>query len=147
MWSTNKTILGWAPDTSKQVLTLPPHCVNAVAEDLTLIQPRAKQTSSQRCRHLLGVLCIIIPTVIRERGVFTRLQHTLTYTTGKHLPLSASIHNELLTWETVLAGLAARQTHLRELLPHPRTWSTNCMGGVWHDPSGQWYVCRTYFPQ
>ena len=51
----------------------------------------------------------------------------------------------------MVASLAARPTHLREIIPHPPTWigatdtSLTSMGGVYHRLSGEWHVWRLTF--
>ena len=78
--------------------------------------------------------------------MFTCLQHTLKTAKGHRIKLSMSVHEELTVWRHLVASLAARPMHLREIRPHPPTWigatdaSLTGMGRVCHSPSGEWHV-------
>ena len=140
-WSAHNIILGWSLNTSNQLLTLPPHRFDSVQEALYLINPKTPRTSICRCRHLLGVIQSNNPTVDGSRRVSTRLQYDLTYASGRHIPLPASVHEKLQNRRQLLSRLSSRPTHLRELLPHPPMWSGETgysdtgMGGVFRNPT------------
>ena len=63
VWYTKHIIPRWALDMPRQILTLPPHRVETVTEDLNLINPNNPWTSIHWWRNLLGVLGRIIPAV------------------------------------------------------------------------------------
>ena len=56
-----------------------------------------------------------------------------------------------MVWRHLVASLATRPTHLREIQPHPPTSigttdaSLTGMGGVCHSPNGDWHVWRLTF--
>ena len=54
--------------------------------------------------------------------MFTRLQHALRTAKGRLIYLSIPVHAELALWRHLVASLAARPTHLREIRPTPPTW-------------------------
>ena len=80
--------------------------------------------------------------------MFTRVQHDLKRVTGRHVQLTADVHNELEAWRELVRSLASRTTHLRKLQPLPPTWigTTNAlgyrMGGAFQDPEGQYFVWK-----
>ena len=81
-----------------------------------------------------------------------RLQHALTSTSGWYNPFSASVHDKLHTWIQILSGFASQTTNLQELLLHlpTRSGATYAsgtgMGGIFRDPTGQWFVWKSAFP-
>ena len=79
--------------------------------------------SLQKWYKLLGILRIITPEVDGARGIFTHVRHALTNTTGRHMHLTAAVHNDLAAWCNLLASLLDQPTHLLELKPSPPTGS------------------------
>ena len=83
--------------------------------------------------------------------MFTRLQHALKTAKGRRINLTTPVHEELTVWRHLVASLATRPTHLREIRAHPPTWigatdaSLTFMGGVCYSPSGDWHVWRLTF--
>ena len=83
--------------------------------------------------------------------MFTRLQHVLKKANGRRINLTTPVQEELKVWRHLVASLATRPTHLREIRPHPPTWiiatdaSLTGMGGVCHSPNGDWHVWRLTF--
>ena len=83
--------------------------------------------------------------------MFTRLQHALKKTNGRRINLTPPVKEELTVWRHLVASLATRPTHLREIRPHPPTWigatdaSLTGMGGVYHSLNGDWHVWRIPF--
>ena len=76
------------------------------------------------------------------------MQHPLTSAVGKHIPISASVHNDLLTFDTLLAELVAQPTHLLNLLTYPTTCSGDTdtsgsgMSDICRNPTVKWYIFR-----
>ena len=83
--------------------------------------------------------------------MFTLLEHALTYAAGSHTPLPASIHDEIRTCKSILAGLDDRPMHLREMLPTTWLGVTHACGtrisGVCQDPYRQWFIWQSTFSQ
>ena len=83
--------------------------------------------------------------------MFTRLQHALRTSKGRQINLSIPVHAELTLWRHLVASLATRPTHIREIIPHPPTCigATDApftgMGGVCYIPSVKWHVWRLTF--
>ena len=147
-WSTQKVVLGWAIDTVKQVVILPDERKTNLLALLDTIPPSASRCS-QRCWHkLLGIICSTVPAIAGAAGMFTRLQHALKTAKGRRINLTTAFHEELTVWRHLVASLATRPTHLREIRPHPptRIGDTDAslidMVGVCYSPSGDWPVWR-----
>ena len=145
-WSTMKVILGWAIDTAKQVLTLPEDRKSSLLALLDTVPPIASRCSRRRWHKLLGTLRSTVPAIVGAAGMFTRLQHALKKANGQRINLTPPVKEELTVWRHLVASLATRPTHLREIRPHPPTWigatdaSLTGMGGVCHSPNGDWHV-------
>ena len=135
-WSTKKVILGWAIDTAKQVLTLPDDRKSSLLALLDTAPPSASRYSRRRWHKLLGTLWSTVPAITGVAGIFTRLQHALKTAKGRRINLTTPVHEELTVWRHLVASLATRPTHRREIRPHPHTWigatdaSLTGMGGV-----------------
>ena len=145
-WSTKKVVLGWAIDTVKQVLTLPEDRKSNLLTLLDTTPPSASRCSRRRWHKLLGTLCSTVPAIAGAAGMFTRLQHVLKIAKGRQINLKTPVHEELTVWRHLVASLANRPTHLREIRTHPHTWigatdaSLTGMGGVFYSPHGDWHV-------
>ena len=83
--------------------------------------------------------------------MFTRLQYTLKTAKRRRINLTTPVHKELSVWCHLVASLATRPTHLREIRPHLPTWiratydSLTSMGGICYSPSRDWHVWRLTF--
>ena len=83
--------------------------------------------------------------------MFTRLQHALKKSRGRRINLTTPVHEELKVWRHLVASLATRPMHLREIRQHPPTWneatdaSLTGMGGVCYSPSGDSHIWRLTF--
>ena len=114
-----------------------------MAAALAAIPRKAHSTSLRKLCKLLGLLCGITPAIAGSRGMFTRVQHALKRVTGRHVQLTADMHDELEAWRELVRSLASRPTYLHKLQPFPPIWigTTNAsgsgMGGVCRDPEGQ----------
>ena len=134
--SKHKSVLGWVIDTVKKVLTLPDDCKCNILSLLNTILPSSSRYSCWRCHKLLGTLCSTVPATARAAGMFTRLQHALRTAKGSRINLSTPVHAELTLWRHLVASIATRPMHLREIRPHNPTWivaidtSLTGMGGV-----------------
>ena len=83
--------------------------------------------------------------------MFTRFQHALKRVFGRHVHLTADVHDDLEAWRKLVRSLSRSPTHLRKLQPFSPTWigTTNTpgsgMGGVCQDPEGQYFVWRSLY--
>ena len=150
-WSTQKDVLGWAIDTVKQVLTLPEYCKRNILSLLDTIPPSASRCSRRRCHKILGTLRSTVPDIAGAAGMFTRLQYALRMAKGRRINLSTPVYAELTLWRHLVASLAIRPTHLREIRTHPPTWigatyaCLTSMGRVCYRPSREWHIRRLTF--
>ena len=121
-WSTQKIVFGWSIDTVKQVLILPDNCKRNLFSLIYPItpqrQPMILAALAQTTRHPRST----VPAIAGVAGMFTRLQHTLRTAKGRQINLYTPVHAELTLWRHVVASLAPRPIHLREIRPHPPTW-------------------------
>ena len=68
--------------------------------------------------------------------MFTLVHHVLMRTTGRHVHLTADVHDDLEAWRNLFLSLASRPTHLRKIHPSSLTWmgtidaSVSIMEGV-----------------
>ena len=145
-WSMQKFVLGWTIDTVKKFLTLTDDCKHNLLSLLDTIPTRASQCSRRRRHKLLGTLRSTVPAISGAAGMFTCLQHALRTAKSRRINLFTPVHSELNLWRHLVASLATRPTHLREIRPHPPTWigATDAyftgMGGVCYSPSREWHV-------
>ena len=150
-WITKKVILGWTIDTAKQVITIPEDRKSSLLDLLDTAPPSASQFSRRRWHKLLGTLRSTVPAIAGAAGMFTRLQHALKRANGRRIILTTPVQKESTVWRHVVASLATRTTHLREIWLHPPTWIGDTdayltgMGGVCHNPNGDWHVWRITF--
>ena len=83
--------------------------------------------------------------------MFKRVQHAIKRVTGRHIQLTADVHDELEAWRKLVRSLASRPTHLCKLQHLPPTWigttnaSGSIMGGVCQDPEGHYFVWKSPF--
>ena len=92
---------------------------------MAAIPRKAHSSSLRKWRKLLGLLRSITPAVSGSRGMFTRVQHSLKRVTGRHVQLTAYVHDDLEAWRKLVRSLASRPTHLRKLQPFPPIWIGN----------------------
>ena len=146
-----KVILGWAIDTAKQVLTLPEDRKSSLLALLDTVPPGASRCSQRRWHKLIGTPWSTVPAIAGAAGIFTRLQLALKRENGRRINLTTHLKEELTVWRHLVASLATRPTHIREIRPHPPTWigatdaSLTGMGGVFHSPNGDWHVWQLTF--
>ena len=80
--------------------------------------------------------------------MFSRLQHALKTADGRRVLLNAHMNNEINLWLHFTCYQYERTTHLREITPHPPTWTgvmdapLKGIGGVCLSPSEKWFVWR-----
>ena len=135
-WSTKKVILGWAIDTAKQVLTLPDDRKSSLTSLLDTVPPSDRRCSRRRWHKLLETLRSTVTAIAGAARIFTRLQHALKTAKRRRINLTTPVHKELTVWRHLVASLATRPRHQREIRPHPPTWigatdaSLTGMGGV-----------------
>ena len=85
-------------------------------------------------------------SVGRVPGEDNMMSYAASRLTGRHVQLTADVHDELETWRELVCSLFSRPTHLRKLQPFSPTWigTTNAsgsgMGGVCRYPEGQYFV-------
>ena len=114
-WSTQNVVLGWAIDTMKQVLILPANRNTNLLALLDTIPPSTSRCSRQRWHKLLGTLSSTVPARSGATGMFTHLQHALKTVKGLQINLTTLVHEELTIGCHLVASLATRPTHLREI--------------------------------
>ena len=133
------------------MLCLPPRQQEKVDAALAAIPRKAHSTSLRKFRNLLGMLHSITPDVSGLRVMFKHVQHALKRATGRHVQLTADVHNDLEAWRKLVYTLTRQPTQLRELQPFISTWigSINAlgsgMGGVYQDPEGQYFFWKSPF--
>ena len=87
----------------------------------------------------------ITPEVAGSRGMFKKVQHALKGATGRHVHLTADVHNNLEAWHELVCSLSSRPTYLREQQPFPPTWmgKINALGytmvGVCQELEAQYF--------
>ena len=90
-----------------------------MVDTLAAIPRKALTASLHKCHKLLGLMRRISLTVDGSRGVFTRVQHALKISAGRHIQCTTDMKNELEAWSKLVRSLASRPTHLRELETPP----------------------------
>ena len=81
-WSTTKTVLGWAINMAKQVLTHPPARKEKLDKALGAIPRDSHRCSKKKWQCLLVILQSTVPAIAGAHGMFSRLQHTLRVAAG-----------------------------------------------------------------
>ena len=71
-------------------------------------------TSLLKWRKLLGLLRSITPAVAGSMVMFTQVQHALARAAGRHVYLTADVHNDLEAWRKLVCSLA-----ISNLFPRP----------------------------
>ena len=115
-WTTRKRMLGWIIDTVRMTMTLPQSRREKIEKLLALFPRSKRRTTSKRWYKLLGVLRSIVKVIPGGMGLFCNLQLALLQHVGR-IPLTPAVHDELDDWRRLLASVAARPTHLLEVLP------------------------------
>ena len=91
---------------------------------LAAIPGKLRTTSRCKCSNILWLLRSITLTIAGLKVVFTRVQHALKREAGRHVQLTADMHDDLNAWRELVRSLSSRPTHLRKLAPFAPT----CIG-------------------
>ena len=137
-WSTHKTILGWAIDTARMTISLPPHRKERLLSLLSSIVNR-KRASLREWHKLLGELRSMSLALPGSEGCFSLLQ--TCFRTGKQrLKITDPIKDQLKDFLWLAQEVAGRPTHISEVVPTPPSYygamdaAKEGMGGVWFPP-------------
>ena len=68
------------------------------------------------------MLYSITPAVARLRDMFTRVQYALKRVTGRHVQLTADVHDELEAWRELVCSLASYNLFSLHGLVLPMHW-------------------------
>ena len=145
-WSSQKLILVWYINKVQHLLLLPPNLIYKVWDALQAIPLGLFNCSLFKWHRLLVFLCNITMDISGSKDMFNRLKHDLKTSKGKRIMLLDVVHYEITTCSRLLWDISEHPTHLMDINPFPTTWigTTNAsgysMGGIYRDPSGQWYV-------
>ena len=80
------------------LLCFPPRRQEKVVAALAAIPRKAHSTSLRKWHKLLDMPHSITPAFSRLRGMFTRVKHALKRVTGRHVQLTADVHDDLEAW-------------------------------------------------
>ena len=151
-WSTRKELLGWIVDTVRQTLELPPHRKQSLAKIFAELGP-CKRISAKKWRRILGKLRFVSVAIPGSSGLFSALQLALSRTSEGRIRITKALRHHIETFRALAADLAARPTHLAEIVPEEPTLlgTTDAakagMGGTYFDSQGDSYLWRLPFPQ
>ena len=146
-WTTQKKLLGWVVDSVRCLISLPPERHHKIRALLDAIPRSARRCTLLKWQILCGNLRSIAPMLPGGLGLFSCLYVPLKGSRNR-IALTSAIHDELDDWRMLLASLAARPTHIREIIPDYPTWtgahdaSGKGMGGVFAGPDGTPYLWR-----
>jgi hypothetical protein len=146
-WTTQKKLLSWIVDTITSHISLPPEHYIKICDLLATFPRSAHRCTLLRWQTLCGNLRSIAPMLPGGLGLFSCLHATLKGSRNR-IRLDSAVHDELDDWRLLLDSLAARPTHIREIIPDFPTWtgahdaSSQGMGGVFAGPDGTPYLWR-----
>ena len=135
-WATYKIILGWAVDSLRHTLELPPHRQERLLTILADVRGR-RRLSLKQCYKLLGELCSMVMAIPGGRGLFSQLQSSLTASQGGRVRLRRAVQDQIEDFWWLANDLVSRPTRLEELYPAEPSEIGACdaaksgMGGVW----------------
>ena len=135
-WATYKIILGWAVDSLRHTLELPPHRKERLLAILADVRGR-RRISLKQCHKLLGELRSMVMAIPGGRGLFSQLQASLTASKGGRVRLRQAVHDQIEDFWWLANDLVSRPTRLEELYPSEPSEIGACdaaksgMGGVW----------------
>ena len=153
-WSKWYTILIWYIDTEAHLLCLTKSRAEKVRNVLHVIPASVHNCLLRNWWRLLGLLGLLQSIMLMfegSQGMLTRLQHFMYAVKGKHVQLTAAVHDKIHMLVCILAILESRLTHLHGITPFPPSWfgttyaSGTVMGCVFRDNSGKWFVRRAPF--
>eukprot|EP00957_Ditylum_brightwellii_P203892 15336693-Ditylum_brightwellii.AAC.1 len=133
-------------------LTLPTARFQKILSLLNAIPHHLRRTSRNKWSRLVGSLRSIVPAITGGIGLFSLLQARLSGTCGR-IRLTAKVHAELDDWRVLLHSLAARPTHIHEIVPLGATAfgyhdaSGTALGGVYFLPDGTPHLWQELLPR
>lgn len=149
-FSTIKKILGWMVNSISKTIHIAATRLAKVRALLNTV--RGQQRTSQKIWHrLLGTLRSLAPGIPGCRGLFSILQAAMPKCFSR-VRLDAGVHETLHLWESLLANMHERSTHLRELFPEAPSWfgaTDACghgLGGVFFNNTGKPFVWQLPLP-
>ena len=116
VWSTYKKILGWAVDTLRQTIELPPNKA-ALLLDILDTARHQKRISVTACHRLLGQLRSMMLAISGGAGLFSQLQYALTHSRSKRVCLTTAARDHLNTLHLLALDVSRRPTRIAELFP------------------------------
>lgn len=151
-WETRKIILGWLLDTTNRTISLPAHRqqrLKAIFEELK----GAKRVGVRQWQKYLGELRSMILAVPGGRGLFSMLQHGLSYSERNRVRIDKHMRAHLHDFALLTHDLHSRPTHVAELVPEDPI-AIGChdasgmgMGGVWFAHGKRPILWRQPFPK
>ena len=106
-WGTKDTLLGWAVRTAQQILTLPTTWQEKLTEDLAAISSRVARVFKNKWYRLLGILCIVVPSIEGAEVMSRRLQDVPKAADTRWVKLTSHVHDELNIWRYFMDSLEA----------------------------------------
>lgn len=135
-WATYKIILGWAVDTLRHTIELPPHRQERLLEIIDAVRGR-RRCSVKHCQKLLGELRSMVLAIPGGRGLFSQLQHSLKVQTEGRVKLKQAVQDQIEDFWWLANDIVRRPTRLAEIFPAEPHHVGACdaaksgMGGVW----------------
>jgi hypothetical protein len=115
-WSTLKVILGWQIDALQKTVELPPHQKERLLHILRNSSKR-RRMGIRSVHKLLGELRSMVLGVPGGQGLFSQLQFALTSSAGHRVRIHDEARHQLEDFLTLAEDLAARPTHIAEIIP------------------------------
>jgi hypothetical protein len=156
-WAHRKVLLGWAVDTIKGTIELPPHRKERL-EELVKGCLSKQRLSLKKWHRLLGELRSMSLALPGSEGLFAPFQAALTKATAtsqQRIRVTRPVRDALADWEWLAANIFSRPTSIAEVVRKPVSLIGACdasaagMGGIWLDPSSNSHpLCwRAKFPE